>query len=115
MAIVPEQPSLLNLHSHTFYSFNAYHYSPSALAWEAKKRGLYAMGIVDHEVLSGVEEFLNACDLLSLRGLVGIETRVFTPEWSHKIAVGSPTPCGWGGKRRPASVSELDKSIPFVI
>ncbi len=32
-----------------------------------------------------------------------------------KIAAGSPTPCGWGGKRRPASVSELDKSIPLVI
>jgi len=32
-----------------------------------------------------------------------------------KIAAGSPTLCGWGGKRRPASVSKLDKSIPLVI
>ena len=83
VAVVPEQP-MVNLHSHTFYSFNAYNYSPSALAWEAKKRGLYAVGIMDHEVLSGMEEFLDACNLLSIRGLGGIETRVFIPEWSDR-------------------------------
>jgi len=82
VALVPELP-IVNLHSHTSYSFNAYDYSPSALAWEAKKRGLYAIGIMDHEVLTGVEEFLGACDLLAIRGLGGIETRVFIPEWRH--------------------------------
>lgn len=79
-ALTPELP-LVNLHSHTFYSFNAYGYSPSGLAWEAKKRGLYALGIMDHEGLLGVEELLGACDKLGLRGVGGIETRVFIPEW----------------------------------
>jgi len=37
VAIVPELP-IVNLHCHTFFSFNAYGYSPSAFAWEAKKR-----------------------------------------------------------------------------
>lgn len=95
VAVVPEQP-IVNLHSHTFYSFNAYNYSPSALSWEAKKRGLYAVGIVDHEVLSGVEEFLDACDLLGIRGVGGIETRVFIPEWSDRDInfPGEPGVCG---------------------
>jgi len=83
VAVVPEQP-LVNLHSHTFYSFNAYGYSPSSLAWEAKKRGLSAFGIMDHETLAGVEEFLDACRLLAVRGLGGIETRVFIPGWSDR-------------------------------
>jgi hypothetical protein len=83
VAVVPEQP-LVNLHSHTFYSYNAYGYSPSALAWEAKKRGLYAFGIMDHETLAGVEELLDACRLLGIRGLGGIETRVFVSEWSDR-------------------------------
>jgi hypothetical protein len=39
---------------------------------------------MDHEVLSGVEEFLDACNLLSIRGLGGIETRVFIPEWRDR-------------------------------
>lgn len=80
VALVPEQPSV-NLHAHTFFSFNAYNYSPSTFAWEAKKQGLYAIGIMDHEVLHGVEEFLEACDLVGMRGLGGLETRVFIPEW----------------------------------
>ena len=57
VSAVPELPAV-NLHCHTFFSFNAYGYSPSAYAWEAKKRGLYAAGIVDFDVLDGVEEFL---------------------------------------------------------
>ena len=49
VSAVPEVPAV-NLHCHTFFSFNAYGYSPSAYAWEAKKRGLYAAGIVDFDV-----------------------------------------------------------------
>ena len=30
----------VNLHCHTFFSFNAFGYSPSGLAWLAKRRGL---------------------------------------------------------------------------
>jgi hypothetical protein len=75
---------VVNMHAHTFYSFNAYGYSPSALAWLAKKRGFQAMGIVDFDVLDGVDEFLAACDLLGVRGSGGIESRVFVPEYADK-------------------------------
>ena len=48
----------VNLHCHTFFSYNAYGYSPSGLAWLARQRGFKALGIVDFDVLSGVDEFL---------------------------------------------------------
>jgi hypothetical protein len=78
-----------NMHCHTFYSFNAYGYSPSGLAWMAKKSGLPLLGIVDFDVLDGVDEFLDACFLLGVRGSAALETRVFLPEFSTR-EVNSP-------------------------
>jgi len=83
VSIVPELP-IVNLHCHTFFSFNAYYYSPSAFAWEAKKRGLYAAGIIDFDVLDGVEEFLDACSVLEMRATAGIESRVYIDEWKDR-------------------------------
>jgi hypothetical protein len=73
-----------NMHCHTFFSYNAYGYSPTALAWLAKKSGYAFMGIVDFDVLDGVEEFLTACDLAGVRGSAGMETRVFIPEFATR-------------------------------
>ncbi|MGC9395484.1 MAG: hypothetical protein ACP5J4_11575, partial [Anaerolineae bacterium] len=73
-----------NMHCHTFFSYNAYGYSPTALAWLAKKSGYKFMGIVDFDVLDGVEEFLAACDLAGVRGSAGMETRVFIPEFATR-------------------------------
>jgi hypothetical protein len=79
----------INLHAHTFFSYNAYGYSPTALAWKAKKEGLDFIGIVDFDVLDGVDEFLNACEVLEIRGVAGIETRVFIPGYKF-IEINSP-------------------------
>jgi len=73
-----------NMHCHTFFSFNAYGYSPSGLAWLAKRRGWRLVGIVDFDVLDGVDEFLRACDLLAVRGSAGIETRIHVPEFATR-------------------------------
>jgi hypothetical protein len=74
----------VNLHCHTFHSYNGYGYSPTALAWLGKTRGFRAMGIVDFDVLDGVDEFLDACDVVGLRGSAGLETRVFLPEFADR-------------------------------
>lgn len=74
----------VNLHCHTFFSYNAYGYSPSGLAWLAKKSGYAGIGIVDFDVLDAVDEFLDACELLQVRGSAGIETRVFIPEFATR-------------------------------
>ena len=74
----------VNLHCHTFFSFNAYGYSPTGLACLARQRGFQVLGIVDFDVLDGVEEFLSACELLGVRGSAGMETRVFIPEFASR-------------------------------
>lgn len=79
----------VNLHGHTFFSFNCYGYSPSKFAWLAKKSGLAAAGIVDFDVLDGVDEFLNAAEMLNLRACASIETRVFVPEFAEWV-INSP-------------------------
>ena len=72
------------MHCHTYFSFNAYGHSPTSLAWLAKRRGFRLMGIVDFDVLDGVDEFLDACELVGVRGSAGIETRVFLPEFATR-------------------------------
>jgi len=44
------------------------------------------IGIVDFDVLDGVDEFLAACEVAGVRGSAGVETRVFIPEFAtHEI------------------------------
>ena len=78
---VVSETELINLHCHTFYSYNAYGFSPTYIAWLAKKNGYRFMGIVDFDVLDGVDEFLHACEILGIRGSAGMETRVYIPEF----------------------------------
>ncbi len=75
---------IANMHCHTFFSFNAYGYSPTGLAWLARQQGIDLMGIVDFDVLDAVSEFLDACDLAEVRGSAGIETRVYVPEFAQR-------------------------------
>ena len=83
----PLQPRTgwINLHCHTFFSYNAYGYSPSRFAWEAYRQGLEVGGIVDFDCLDGTREFLGAGRLLGLKTVVGFETRVFIAEWRDKV------------------------------
>ena len=83
---VPLQPeaNVANMHAHTFFSFNAYGHSPTSLAWLARRQGFRLMGIVDFDVLDGVDEFLHACEQISVRGSAGMETRVFLPEFATR-------------------------------
>ena len=83
---VPLEPEadVANMHCHTFFSFNAYGHSPTSLAWLAKRRGFRLMGIVDFDVLDGVDECLGACEVVGVRGSTGMETRVFLPEFATR-------------------------------
>ena len=81
---LPETRKAVNLHCHSFFSFNGYGYSPAYVAWNARCEGLAAVGLVDFDVLDGVDEFLDACRLLGLRGCAGLETRTFVPEFSTR-------------------------------
>jgi len=86
---LPPPGADVNLHAHTFYSYNAYGYSPSKFAWLARKSGLAAAGIVDFDVLDGLEEFFDAGRLAGLKTCVSIESRVFVPEFARRV-INSP-------------------------
>ena len=86
--IGPEREAA-NLHCHSFFSYNGYGYSPTHLAWLGKKIGLKFMGLVDFDVLDGVDEFLDSCEYLGIRGTAGMETRVFIPEFAD-VEINSP-------------------------
>ena len=79
----------VNLHAHTFFSYNACGCSPSKFAWLARKRGLAAAGIVDFDVLDALEEFWAAGRLLGLKRCASLESRVFVPEFSTRV-INSP-------------------------
>ncbi len=86
---LPAASTDVNLHCHTFFSYNTYGYSPSKFAWLARKAGLAIAGIVDFDVLDGLEEFLEAARMLGLKACAGLETRVFVPEFSARV-INSP-------------------------
>lgn len=69
-----EPTGFVNNHIHTTYSFSPY--SPSRAVWEAKSRGLLTAGIVDHDSVGGIHEFIRAGKIMDLETTVGLECRV---------------------------------------
>ncbi len=81
----PRSGTDVNLHCHTFFSYNTYGYSPSKFAWLARKAGLAVAEVVDFDVLDALEEFLAAARMLGLKACAGLETRVFVPEFATRV------------------------------
>lgn len=96
-----------NMHFHTFFSFNAENYSPTKVAWLSKKQGLSLAGTVDFDVLDALDEFYQAAELLDLKASVGIETRVYIPEFADKVinSPGEPGVAYHMGAAMPSSKS----------
>ncbi|BCW99371.1 MAG: hypothetical protein KatS3mg024_2198 [Armatimonadota bacterium] len=86
---LPDPRPEVNLHIHTFFSFNCEGWSPTRVAWEARKYGLEVAGKVDFDVLEGMEEFLEAGEILRLKTVCGLETRVFIRELADRV-INSP-------------------------
>ena len=79
----PPRP-VVNLHFHTFFSFNACGYSPLHIVWRAKKEGLSVAGSVDFDVLDALEEFRFGGFTLGLPVVSGLETRIYLPEFRNE-------------------------------
>ena len=79
-AILPETkfppmvPQYINNHIHTTYSFSPY--SPTAAVCAARMEGLCTAGIIDHDSISGAEEFLEAAKIVDIPVTIGMEARV---------------------------------------
>lgn len=106
----------VNLHCHSFCSYNGY--SPSRIVWMAKKTGLDVIGLVDFDILDGVDEFYAAGRLLQVRTVAGMETRAYIPEFADKeinspgelgIAyhMGTAFPCGHISAKQRAFAEDL--------
>lgn len=87
--ILPESTTDVNLHFHSFFSYNSNGYSPTKIAWLARKRGLTIAAVIDFDVLDALDEFLSASKILGVKACAGLETRVFVPEFSDKV-INSP-------------------------
>ncbi|MDD5678436.1 MAG: hypothetical protein PHW60_10665 [Kiritimatiellae bacterium] len=87
--ILPEPLPRVNMHLHSFFSYNTKGYSPSRIAWEARRQGLFAAGLCDFDVLDGLEEFLAAGQTLGLRATVNLETRAFCRDYAQ-VDINSP-------------------------
>ena len=102
------EKNYFNLHCHSFFSYNGYGYSPSYLVALAKEMNWRAVGLVDFDVLDGVDEFLAAAKKMGVRATAGMETRVFIPELSA-VEINSPGEpgiayhlgCGFTGSEVP--------------
>ena len=70
----PMVPQYINNHIHTTYSFSPY--SPTAAVYAARMEGLCTAGIIDHDSISGAEEFLEAAALIDIPVTIGMECRV---------------------------------------
>ncbi len=55
----------VNLHFHSFNSYNVENWSPSRIAWESKKRALYDSGIIDFDVQTVIG--CGKCPMCSIR------------------------------------------------
>jgi hypothetical protein len=86
---LPASGRFVNLHCHTFFSYNTYGYSPTKFAWLARQAGLAVVGTTDFDVLDALDEFRDACRRLGLKGCSGLETRVYVPEFATRV-INSP-------------------------
>lgn len=69
----PKAGQDVNNHIHTFYSFSPY--SPAMAVWRSYLAGLQTAGIMDHDSISGAEEFIEAGERIGLSTTIGVECR----------------------------------------
>jgi len=69
----PQTGNNVNNHIHTIYSFSPY--SPTKAVYLAWKSGLATAGIMDHDSVAGVREFIEAGRIIGLPVTVGFECR----------------------------------------
>ena len=70
----PMVPQYINNHIHTTYSFSPY--SPTAAVYAARMEGLCTAGIIDHDSISGAEEFIEAAGIIGIPVTIGMEARI---------------------------------------
>lgn len=85
----PDPTGLVNNHIHTIYSFSPY--SPTRAIWSAYNSGLSSAGIVDHDSISGADEFLEAANIINIAATIGFEIRTdFSGTKFNNMSINNP-------------------------
>jgi len=80
-------PTMIDLHTHSYYSDGAL--SPKELVILAKKQGVQALALTDHDTVDGLPEFLEAVKEHHLAAVGGIEFSTdFVGEDMHLLGYG---------------------------
>ncbi|MDR2135225.1 MAG: PHP domain-containing protein, partial [Treponema sp.] len=74
LAAMPDFTGEINNHIHTIYSFSPY--TPSMAALKSREAGLEAAGSVDHDSWAAAAEMREACAIIGLGCVTGLELRV---------------------------------------
>ena len=69
----PEKTIFVNNHIHTSYSFSPY--TPTSAVFYAWKAGLQTAGIMDHDSVGGLREFIKAGEIMGMPITCGFECR----------------------------------------
>jgi len=109
----------INLHLHTFHSFNCNNWSPSRVVFEGWRTGLQYVGTVDFDTLAGLEETLRAGKVFGIKTAGGFESRVFIPEMKDTVINSPKEPgiyylCGKGFKKTSDEKSEAGRFFRFM-
>lgn len=75
----------IDLHTHSNASDGAM--SPSEVARYAKKHGIKAIALTDHDTLRGVREFKRECEKLGIEGISGVEISAEHPNKMHIVGL----------------------------
>ncbi len=62
---------MVDLHTHSTFSDGSH--TPEELAGMAKRAGLYALALTDHDTTAGLERFTAACAEQGIKGIPGVE------------------------------------------
>ncbi len=83
---MPERGVYVNNHIHTSYSFSPY--TPTSAVYYARSAGLSTAGIMDHDSVGGMREFIEAGAIMGMPVTCGFECRVNvegTPLFGKKV------------------------------
>ena len=98
-------PGYAELHCHSYFSLLDGASSPEALAMEAKRLGLRALALTDHDSLAGAVRFWRAAQQQGLHPLFGAEV---TLEGGQHLPLLAETQAGYGNLCRLISAARLD-------
>ena len=84
---------MIDLHTHSTYSDGSD--TPEQLVCRARRLGLAALALTDHDTLLGVPAFLDACRAQRLTGFAGVELSAEVPAGTlHVVGLGIDPACG---------------------